>query len=61
MFATPATCDSGRLPVLILTFAVMVKTEINYSKGESLKLVSVDVAEVNKMNKLVNLEGTTKI
>ena len=60
MFATLATWNSI-LGIAIDYHIVMVKTKVNYSKGESLELVTVNVAEVNKMNKPRNLEGTTKI
>lgn len=42
-------------------FTVMVQTETNCPNGELLELASVDVAEVNKMNKRRNLEGAMKI
>jgi hypothetical protein len=42
-------------------FTVMVKTETHCPTGELLELASVDVAEVNKMNKRRNLEETMKI
>jgi len=42
-------------------FTVMVQTVINCPNEELLELASVDVAEVNKMNKRRNLEETMKI